>query len=55
MTDTNDQSTRQTWVEPAVRELWVEPEIRQLDISETFARPGRGRDGGIVRPDCTRS
>lgn len=54
MTVSKNDSSRQIWVEPAVRELWVEPEIRQLDISETFARPAVGGDGG-ARPDDSRS
>ena len=37
------------------RAAWIEPKIETLDIDETNAAPGRGRDGGLGVPDCTKS
>ena len=37
------------------RAAWIEPKIETLDVEETNAAPGRGRDGGVITVDCTRS
>lgn len=31
---------------PAEREPWTPPTLESLDVAETSARPGTGRDGG---------
>jgi hypothetical protein len=37
------------------RKAWIEPEVRTLEVRDTAIFLGRGPDGGVRNPDCTRS